>query len=494
MASFYAKFKELDLDLSPLGLEDRGPEGGYFCTPVGARCIGWPGVDGIHFCFVRGHREMVFAVSPMSVPGHYVHPIAKSFRDFLRLLLCCGVDALEQLWAWDREQFEQFVREHPQTEEARALLDRIAAEWNLKPMRDVYAYVKDLQEKFDSRTLVFPPEYDEVVMQRLPWTVYFSGTRMGVTEEREQPGREIVVNQDFDWESQHWRLLSVYVCGDGLVGDFCIQVDPDAEAAFLKKWLPVLEYGLDQDQEDWLQLENPFVLNVRVQAEINGEACRSWHGSQEQWNPCKLTEEGRERDAERWLEHYGCEREMGWIFLRTYWRHDWAGKQLETLTLTLLEDNACIPGPHFEGKAGTEISFTRPSTGEKHTLTVLEMPEDQTIGERMPREINGYVMPRCCRLLAYQVTPELPKGILQIQDCCCGDPPRPAGGEAHGGELVGILGGADGPTAVFFTKPECTSVHSAVSSLYFVLPEKTVWRMTFHEPGRAVKQVEIKIS
>lgn len=27
--------------------------------------IGWAGVDGIHFCMIRGFGEMVFAVSPI---------------------------------------------------------------------------------------------------------------------------------------------------------------------------------------------------------------------------------------------------------------------------------------------------------------------------------------------------------------------------------------------------------------------------------------------
>lgn len=78
MASFYQKFKALGLDLAPLGLEDRGTEGSYFCTPVGARCIGRPGVDGIHFCFICGHREMVFAAICFTRPGELKKIVAVS--------------------------------------------------------------------------------------------------------------------------------------------------------------------------------------------------------------------------------------------------------------------------------------------------------------------------------------------------------------------------------------------------------------------------------
>lgn len=35
--------------------------------------------------------------------GNYVHPRAKDFQDFLRLLLACGhTAALEQAWCWDK--------------------------------------------------------------------------------------------------------------------------------------------------------------------------------------------------------------------------------------------------------------------------------------------------------------------------------------------------------------------------------------------------------
>ena len=77
----------LGVDLAPLGVERREESLPYFCTPKGARIFARSGVDGIHFCFVRGFGETVFAVSPMNGRENCVHPVAKSFRDFLRLLL-----------------------------------------------------------------------------------------------------------------------------------------------------------------------------------------------------------------------------------------------------------------------------------------------------------------------------------------------------------------------------------------------------------------------
>lgn len=91
------KFLQRGVDLSPVGVELREDNTNYFCTPKGASVFGWAGIDGIHFCFIRGFGEMVFSVSPMNTSPDYVHPVAENFTDFLRLILACGdVAAVEQ--------------------------------------------------------------------------------------------------------------------------------------------------------------------------------------------------------------------------------------------------------------------------------------------------------------------------------------------------------------------------------------------------------------
>ena len=87
MAAFYQKFLRKHLDLSSLSVMRREDNDPYFCTPKGASIFGWAGVDGIHFCFVRGFGETVFAISPMNGGKDCVHVIARDFNDFLRLLL-----------------------------------------------------------------------------------------------------------------------------------------------------------------------------------------------------------------------------------------------------------------------------------------------------------------------------------------------------------------------------------------------------------------------
>ena len=89
MDKTYQKFLRSGIDLAPIGVERREDNTLYFCTTKGASIFGWAGVDGIHFCFIRGFGSMVFAVSPMNSAPNYVHPVALNYADFLRLLLAC---------------------------------------------------------------------------------------------------------------------------------------------------------------------------------------------------------------------------------------------------------------------------------------------------------------------------------------------------------------------------------------------------------------------
>ena len=50
---------------------------------------------------------MVFCVCPMDLAPRYVRPVARSFADFLSLLVSCGdTSVIESAWRYDRETFE----------------------------------------------------------------------------------------------------------------------------------------------------------------------------------------------------------------------------------------------------------------------------------------------------------------------------------------------------------------------------------------------------
>ena len=134
MDKTYEKYLRSGIRLDALGLERGENNNPYFCTPKGASIIGWTGVDGIHYCFVRGFGGMVFAVSPMNTAPHFVHPVARTFEDFLRLLLACGEEAaLEQAWMWDESEFNQFLQDNPPDDAQKETMEQVAKRFQLTP-------------------------------------------------------------------------------------------------------------------------------------------------------------------------------------------------------------------------------------------------------------------------------------------------------------------------------------------------------------------------
>ncbi len=208
----FQKFLRGDIDLTPIGIERREDNTPYFCTPKGASIIGWAGVDGIHFCFIRGFGNMIFAVSPMNGAPDYVHPIARNFEDFLRLLLACSDAAvIEQAWMWDEAQFETFLRDNPPLPEQKETLSEIADKMNLKPMEQPWEYIKALQASFDYSRIKYTEDYYDVDMNPAAelappeWKVYFSGNFWG-HDGKDRAGMEVRIDKQFDWAGCHWVI------------------------------------------------------------------------------------------------------------------------------------------------------------------------------------------------------------------------------------------------------------------------------------------------
>lgn len=156
----YEKFCQLNIDGRLIGLEKRNMCEEYFCTPKNATIIGWE--NSIHYCFIRGYRDMVFAVNPETCVDQYVYPLAMNFKDFLCLILACGsTTAFEQIIGWSKEQFEAFLvsDDNAVLPEQKNVLDRIKAELKLTPMENPYGYVKAVQEQYDDSKIKFTNGY-----------------------------------------------------------------------------------------------------------------------------------------------------------------------------------------------------------------------------------------------------------------------------------------------------------------------------------------------
>lgn len=169
--NIYNKFINLDIDTSLIGLEKGDKEGGYFCTPKGAKVIGWEGCDGIHYCFITGFDDAVFAVNPSSCADIYVYPLAYTFKDFLRLILALkSTTSVEQIILWDKRQFEEYMisSDNVILPEQQEVLNKIQNEHGLCAMENPFEYVKGVQENFAYDSLIFTDEYYDVLgLQKL---------------------------------------------------------------------------------------------------------------------------------------------------------------------------------------------------------------------------------------------------------------------------------------------------------------------------------------
>ena len=502
----YERFQALELDRSWLGLERGDTRGDYFCTPLGAQVIGWAGVDGIHFCFVEGFGEMVFAVSPANLPGDYVQPLAGSFADFIRLVLACGgIDAAEQAHGWSRGQFDEYLAQYPPDGERRAALDALGDGMGLAPMDDPYGYIKGIQSSFDYGALRFGEDYWDFVGRPSPlpqapaWRVTYGGGGG-----RERPGQEIPVDKTFEWGGSVWHVPAVYLCGKGLVADLCMEIEPEQMREFWEKWRPWMEEGraLTPEESDRQEADNPMGVSFDIEACVNGRALRQESGSGFGWTPpgCRPDWEGQgERNQQNYeglwvLEHYGLNQEKCWLFWRVCF--PWATKtkpKLKSLTFTLSQSPTAQPGPRFAvSGVGEEFPFTHPITGREHILHVEEY-EQRVLDTSFDDDEWEY--PPHFTAMTYAVWPELPQGAVDIRDCGEGDrprrktPPNPMGPTAFNAVALGVIGGADGPAAVVLANGGSARRQAACSALRFQPGGPAEWRMVFYEKSVEDTQV-----
>lgn len=494
MSTTYKKYLKLNVSGSHIGLEEGKNETHYFCTPKGARIIGWAGVDGIHFCFVRGFGEMVFAVSPMNTPGSFVHPLAQNFKDFLRLLLACShTAALEQAWCWDQAQFDGFLRENVPTDEQSAVLNIIQEKLSLTPMEQPFAYIKAVQDGVDESCIKYTEDYYDFVPSepKIPeWKVYFDGSFWG-HHGHEKAGKELSLNKQFVWEDEDWTIPAIYTCSKGLIVDFCLQVPPERIRAFMDKWnLSADCDGTDFTEEQRMQIdaENPLNTHINPKIVLNGTEISWSRGSGLSWNPC--FPESNVLETKSVMQHYRLDLEQGYAIWRSTF--PWATKrkpQIKTLSVILMQEPVAIPGPHFEvSLPGDQIEFVHPSTGKKYTLTVQEYEQQELSCEHF-NEPN-LEFPKHYTMMSYTLSPDLSDQSFTIMDCALSDLPQqklsdPYAPEATNDAIcIGIIGGSDGPTAIVLGGSGQGKLRSACSALHFQPVKDPEWCMVFYEKTR----------
>lgn len=500
--SIYQKFRELNIDHAAIGLDQNISDVNYFCTPVGAKVIGEAGVDGIHYCFIKGFDEMVFAISPSNLPGENVHPVAKNFEDLLRLLLTCGsMDAIEQTYRWDEELFEQYIMDNKPDEKQRAVMNILIEEFQIVPMEQPFFYIKDLQTSFDYSKLRFSEEYYELLQNvgdsetvAPEWKVMYEG---GFYPKRGREGKEIVIDKTFNWGKEIWHIPAVYLCSKGMVVDFCIEVEPEVVEKFINKWNLYEEDKRDYSNAEYEQIqeEHPLNMDFHSKLSVNDTELRQAQGCCVYWIPKKCMPEDLETETEaKWvLEHYGLDYEKAWAVHRV--SYPWAEKKLRTvrtLEMHLERELVKIPSKPFatpEKEKAQEIF--NPVTGVTHILSVREYEEREMDSNRFSDE--GMEWPTNYSIMTYTLFPELEE--VYLKDSSQGDSPRSKLRNQHkGATSVGIIGlRPKAENGEDYHHPDGTVAKLRVccSSMYFERPKRIEWVVTFKE--KRVPDISVKL-
>lgn len=464
----YRQFLKTPVDLSPLGIlpvENFQP---YFCTPKGARVFGRSGVDGIHFCFVRGFGETVFAVSPMNGREGCVHPAAKTFQDFLRLLLALhDAAAIEQAWQWNAAQLEDFEQKHPSSDAQRAVLEKIAGTFGLRPMAEPWKYIHTVQSGFDYGKLRFSEEfYDDDRSLSAPdaaWKVTFEG---GFRSAKGKGGRAVSLGKAFSWAGEEWLVPAAYLCREGIVLDIFKRVSAERLFAFRETW----ELSAENDGSDWNQArrmramaENPFEEQFGAELTVNGQALRQNHGCALCWDP--LYPDGNDKAAKLVREHYRLDELDGWVLWRLYF--PWKSKKetkLQTVSLRLWADRTELLGPEFSPeKVGDTLRFQLPEKEESYTIMARELQVEKL-------SYHGQTL--YTTELAYEFTPELSTEKVVLRDVSEQIALPLEGGRSC---AAGVIGGADGLVVL------CRSEKNVCSNVRREEKQKVSWHLVFRE-------------
>ncbi len=163
----FQQFKKLDINRDEINFSHSDYSSPYFCTPVGAEILGWE--SDIHYCFIDGMGDMIFAVNPQTCQQYYVYPVAENFRIFLTLIVSANSrNPVEQIITFsDVSKFTDFLKSEKEwfdRSEHSAVIDKIQREFDLQPISptQVYDYVRKLQQSFDYSRIKFTDEFYEI--------------------------------------------------------------------------------------------------------------------------------------------------------------------------------------------------------------------------------------------------------------------------------------------------------------------------------------------
>lgn len=458
----YRKFRNSSLDTAPLGLLSGEEVSASAFTPSGARVVAWCVGSDSHFCQVEGFGEMVFAVDPNAPPGDCVHPVAATLADFIGLLAVCRhADLILNAYRWSNTLFEKHMTAITLSYKTRSVLRALENTYHPPKLSDPHGYITGLQKDFDYTTLPLHPSYFEWCPIRpgaLRWDVGF-GTGFCEFCERKKAGQELSVRRSFRWHDESWMIPAVYLCEDGIVVDSFLEVPAEAIAAFAEKWGDRKDTDLTTEAKMQRTLEYPLSCSATGSLFVNERPVPLKRSTTLLWDP---TQENT-WNARRTLEHYGLDRDRGYLFRREHFLRKGKNPPIRTMELKLEADPVCVPGQRFVApRPGEQVQFIDPSTGRLHSLTVISLTREALD----PNFLSDH--PCCYTRLSFSLEPPISRELFSIVDCDPGD----ASYEK------------DGPSALLFSGKVPSAGHFAVSSLRHAPADTITWRMIFRRKLR----------
>ena len=283
--------------------------------------------------------------------------------------------------------------------------------------------------------------------------------------------------------------------------DYCKQADPVQVKAFIDKW-DLLNEGNNhytKEQQEQIEREHPLHTSFNGHVTLNGHKLQSDHGCGLPWIPESCLADGlrRETEALQIMEHYGIDDSLAWYIQRSSYR--WGevnGLDIQSLTVRMVRHRENIAGQHFLTPAvGESISLIHPLSGQTYVLTVHEV-EQQELPERAFSDPN-MEFPSHYLAMSYFLEPDISGRGFMVQDCAEGDRPRQKKRDpnvayaAVSAASIGIIGGADGPTAIIMGQ-SAPKLLAACSSLHFEpITDEVEWRVVFSE--KLMDDVEVDL-
>ena len=326
----------------------------------------------------------------------------------------------------------------------------------------------------------------------MAWKVYFEDNLGCHRARRGRPGQEISCGAVSDWGGQYFIIPAIYLCGKGLVVDVCRRVEREKIEAHYQKWAAYEGVEVDEDSleiAEQVEAADPFNrFDYLPQVTINGKAVEYSRGAGEYYNPLRSEEAvvcSGEQAARDIVKHYGLDPEQGWDLRQ--WSFPWATKRrpahITSLTLTFTQREQPAEAVQFTATPGKVVEFAHPVTGEPCVLTVKALTPAQLPEHELPHMGPPMEWPRETVQMDYTLTPAVTTGWVQVNDCARSDKPiRKSNAPSEDGAIA-IIGGMDGPTAVFVTGENRGDLRTACSSLHFapVEPESIRWKVVYYQ-------------